>query len=90
MDPTLNNENSGNSINPTLIASSGGSVASDSDVALQYHLADGQVLQYNVNTNKWVNHVLTGEIPVGGLSNVLITNAQDNQTLLFNSGANSG
>ena len=32
----------------------------------------------------------TSKSGIGGLSNVLITNAQDNQTLLFNSGANSG
>ena len=87
MDPTLNNEISGNSVNPTLIVSSGGSIASDSDVAINYPLVDQQVLQYNGNTNKWINHVLTGTIPIGGLSNVLITNAQDSQTLLFNAGA---
>ena len=88
MDSTLNNEILGNGVNPTLIANSGGgSVASDSDVSLQYPLADGQVLQYNGTTNKWINHVLTGQIPVGGLSNVLITNTQDNQPLLFNASA---
>ena len=86
-DPTLNNEISGNSVNPTLITSSGGSIASDSDFALNYPLADAQVLQYNGTTNKWINHVLTGTIPIGGSSNVLITNAQDSQTLLFNAGA---
>ena len=46
-----------------------------------------KVLQYNGTTNKWINHVLTGQIPVGGLSNVIITNAQINQTLLFNASA---
>ena len=43
MDPTLNNEISGNSVNPTLIISSGGSIASDSDVAINNPLVDQQV-----------------------------------------------
>ena len=53
-----------------------------------FQILNGEVLSYNLNTNKWINHVLTGTIPVGGLSNVLITNpVQDNQTLLFNASA---